>query len=126
MPFKKNGLIVFLLIALSAAVVGCFRHEPVRHLASDAGLVVPGKTTRQDVLVFFGEPDERQTLASGEEVWIYSQVRKSLMRKTPMVGNRLGSEEYDVVNISLAGDLVTSCVYRMLDEGEFKRGGKRE
>ena len=117
MPFKKNGLIVFLLIALSAAVVGCFRHEPVRHLASDAG---------QDVLVFFGEPDERQTLASGEEVWIYSQVRKSLMRKTPMVGNRLGSEEYDVVNISLAGDLVTSCVYRMLDEGEFKRGGKRE
>lgn len=127
MVLQQKGML-FLLIGLVLAVVsGCSTyHPPVRHLAADAALVIPGQTTKKEILSYFGEPDERRQDGSGDEVWIYSQVNKSFWRKMPYVGKRLGTEEYDVMNVSFSGDTVSSCVYRMFGEEEYKRLGTRE
>ncbi len=127
MYLHRKGLLLLLLFFLVIPVAGCsFHHEPVRHLASDAALIVPGQTTRQEVLAFLGEPDERRQAENGEQVWIYVQVTESFLRKTPYIGKRLGSEEYNVMNISFAGNIVTSCVYRLFNEEEYQPSGKKD
>ena len=125
MHIRLNKTIGVLLLC-SLLFTGCSGGTPVRHLSSDAILLIPGQTVKKDVLSYMGEPDERRMKENGEEVWVYSQVRKSLMRKTPYIGERLGHEEYDVVNVSFSGETVTSCVYRLFGEEEFKRGEKVE
>ena len=55
----------FLVLTLLAGISGCYIN-PVRHLASDAALLKVGESTKEDVLVFLGEPDEQQESA---RVW---------------------------------------------------------
>ena len=124
MHIRLNKTIGVLLLSLLFA--GCSGGKPVRHLSSDAILLIPGKTVKKEVISYMGEPEERRKKENGEEVWIYYQARKSLMRKTPYVGERLGHEEYDVVNVTFSGETLTSCVYRLFGEEEFKRGEKTE
>jgi hypothetical protein len=59
-------------------------------------------------------------------LWIYYQVNKSTLRKTPYVGDKLGSEEYDVLHITFNGDIVETCTYRSLTKEEFQNGGNGE
>ncbi|MCF6290479.1 MAG: hypothetical protein L3J03_05745 [Desulfobacterales bacterium] len=123
----RKGLPLLFLFFIAILAGGCsFHHEPVRHLASDAALIVPGQTSKQEVLAYLGEPDERRQAENGEEVWIYVQVTESFLRKAPYIGKRLGSEEYNVMNISFAGNIVTSCVYRLFNEEEYQPNGKKE
>ena len=124
----KKIVAIASLITLLLGATGCsyYYREPVRHLASDASLLVPGQTTKQEVLSYMGEPDERRQGAAGEEVWIYHQVRKSLLRKTPYLGKKIGQEEYDVMNVTFNGEVLASCVFRLLDEEEFKQGTKKQ
>lgn len=124
MKLKKTGL-TLVLIMFVFGLAGCFHHDPVRHLASDAALLVPEKTTKKEVLNFLGEPDEKHNIEGGE-VWIYFQSRKSLLRRAPYVGEKIGHEEYDVINVTFAGDKLISCVFRLFSEEEFKRGLKSE
>ena len=112
-------LLIFLFFLLAA----CSAREPVRHLSSDVCLVMPEKTTRQEVLSFMGNPDQRQVLPDGEEKWIYSRVQKSFWRKTPWIGKKLGFETYDIVTVTFRGNKVFTCVYRELDEKEFNDNG---
>jgi len=100
--------------------------QPVRHLSSDVCLLLPGQMSKKDVIGYLGEPDQRRTGAEGQEVWVYSEAKKSTLRKFPLVGHRLGSENYDVVTVTFAGDRVQACVYRSLDEAEFVRAGLGE
>jgi len=113
---------VQLLIAIGIlfALTGCFRPKPVQHLAADACLITPKLSTRQDVLNYLGEPAESQKHEDGSEEWTYFQVNKSLLRKTPYIGDKLGSEEYDVLHITFNGDIVATCTYRSLGEQEFQ------
>ncbi len=113
-----RGALVFLLLGLA----GCGHHE-VRHLASDAALVVPGRTPRQEVISLLGFPDDKEQRDDGQEVWYYFERQQSRLRRTPYVGKWLGSEEYDVLVITLRGDEVVSCVYRNLTPAEFERLG---
>lgn len=110
-----------LLLLLALVLSGCVRHKPVRHLAADACLITPTKTTKKEVLSFLGEPDERHELAGGSEEWLYYQANKSLLRKTPYVGKNLGHEEYDVLHVVFTGDTATSCTYRALNEETFRQ-----
>ena len=110
-------IIVFGLLFLLA---GCFHRKPVQHLAADACLITPKLTTRQDVLNYLGEPAESLKHEDGSEEWIYYQANKSLLRKTPYVGDKLGSEEYDILHIIFNGDIVQTCIYRNLPEKEFQ------
>ncbi len=109
--------IVCCFIGLSLAA--CSSGDYVRHLASDACLVTPQQSTRKDLLDYLGQPDNRLTGAEGEK-WIYYQRHKSLLRRTPYVGDKLGSEDYDVLIVTLNGNRVKSCIFRMFDEREFK------
>ena len=55
---------------------GC-ADKPVRHLASDASLVIVGTSTRNDVLTFLGDPDEQQIDSPSVERWVYFEENQS-------------------------------------------------
>ncbi|MBI5558336.1 MAG: hypothetical protein HY885_11930 [Deltaproteobacteria bacterium] len=110
-------LLVFCLFFLSA----CFFGSPVRHLASDVCLMTQG-TSKDEVLTYMGAPDDQQTDQYGE-MWIYYQVNKSIMRKTPFIGDNLGTEDVDVVTVRFEGEKVITCAYRSLTVEEFKKSG---
>jgi len=113
-------------LLLLLLVAGCARPALVRHLSAEVCLLAPDKTTKQEVLGYMGEPAERQLLAAGNEAWIYHNVQRSLLRKTPYIGEKLGHEEYEVVKVIFMGDVVSTCVYRLLSEEEFKEQGLPE
>jgi hypothetical protein len=118
-PFSRKILMVLLLGLLLA---GCHR-QPVRHLSSDVCLLLPGQTTRQEVLAYLGSPDQRRLDTRERETWIYYQANKSLLRKAPYLGEKLGDEQYDVVTVTFEGDLVRTCAYRSFDKDEFIQAG---
>ncbi len=120
MPFSRKTVapaILLVALALTAACGG----RPTKHLSSDAALLVPAQSTKQEVLAYLGPPDEKEEQAGGE-LWIYRQARPSLLRRTPYVGGALGSEEHDVLTVSFSGDVVSRCVYRNLSEEEYTPG----
>lgn len=77
-------------------------------------------TTKNEVVSYMGPPDEQKT-DQQEEIWIYYQVNKSLLRKTPYIGGNFGDENVDIVTIRFTGDLVTTCIYRSLTGDEFQK-----
>ncbi len=109
----------FLVMVLCFSLYGCSRHE-VRHLASDASLVVPGQSSRQEVLALLGFPDRKEMVPDGGEIWYYAQSNKSMLRRAPYVGAWMGSEDYDVLIVTFRDGEVVSCVYRNLDPEKFK------
>jgi hypothetical protein len=112
------GLLTLLLLSF-----GCTSKEYVRHLNSDASLITPQQSTKQDINAYLGPPDKKQPLANGSEEWTYFQQNKSLLRKTPYVGAPLGlgSEHYDVMVIVFHGEIVDTCQYRMFTKEEFDK-----
>ena len=108
------------LLTFMALSLGCTSKEYVRHLASDACLITPQQSTKQDINAYLGPPDKKQSLANGGEEWTYYQQNKSLMRKTPYIGPKLGSEHYDVMVIVFHGEIVGTCQYRMFTKEEFE------
>lgn len=108
-----------LLTALTL-IGGCSSKEYVRHLASDACLVTPQQSTKKEIQAYFGPPDKKTMLSTGNEEWTYFQQNKSLLRKTPYVGTKLGTENYDVLIVVFRADTVEACQYRLLTDKEFK------
>lgn len=115
----------WLLLCFVLFFQGCAEHE-VRHLSSDASLVTPSKTTRQEVLALLGHPDEKTGSPEQGEVWRYYQVNKSFMRQTPYVGKKLGKENYDSLTITIENGIVKSSIFRNFDENEKDRPVIRE
>ena len=120
---NRKFLYLILFTGLLLLPTGCSRPKPVQHLAADACLISPKLSSRQDVINYLGEPAESQKKEDGREVWIYYQANKSTLRKTPYVGDKLGSEEYDVLHITFTGDIVETCTYRSMTKKEFQNGG---
>ena len=117
--FSAVRLFTLILLIVAPTLVSCSSGNYVRHLASDACLVTPQQSTKKDIMSYFGSPDNRQTGVDGER-WIYYQGHKSLLRRVPYIGDKLGYEAYDVMIITFKGDLVKSCTYRMFNEQEIK------
>ena len=114
----KNLAISFLFFFSAVLLLnGCSSKEEVRHLSGEVCLITPGLDKNQ-VLALLGSP-EKTVQEPGKEIWIYYQVQQSTLRKTPLVGEKMGSEKYDVVTITFQGDAVTACIYRRLSEEEF-------
>lgn len=111
---------LFCLLAVLLLSAACGHKEYVRHLASDACLISPQQSTRQEVQSYFGPPDKKQALADGNEEWTYFQQNKSFLRKTPYIGEKIGSEHFDVMIVVFRGDVVDACQYRMFTDTEFK------
>ncbi len=116
---NKFTLITLLLTII--ALAGC-HHDPVRHLASDVCLLSPG-VSQQEVISYLGIPRERRLNEQGDEVWIYYQVNKSFLRKTPFIGDRLGDEDYDLVTVTFLNDTVSTCAYHSYTEEEINKLG---
>jgi len=111
----------FVAILTAAMLGGCFSRHPVRHLASDIGLVNRGASV-EEVQAILGPPDHQKKEAN-VDVWIYVESRKSFLRKTPYLGDRLGSERFEVATVSFRNGLVVDTSYRALSEEEFSRLG---
>lgn len=111
-------LTFFLALMLVFSVTGCYIKQ-VRHLASDSALLKVGESTREDVVIFLGEPDEQQVVGEGVEKWLYRDKDTSFFEKTPFVGKHIGSPEYHQVVVTLRNGIVASCVYSSTDEDDM-------
>ena len=112
----SSALLFFLFSAGCSGI-----SAPVRHLSSDVCLVMPESTTRQEVISFLGEPDQKITNAEKSEVWLYLKVNQSYSKKLPLLGAKLGDQNYETVTVTFDGDLVKTCLYRQFDEVEFEK-----
>ena len=119
----KSCKTISIAIALSFIIflAGC-QSKQVRHLASDVCLLSPG-VTKQEVLTYLGVPHERRLNEQGNEIWLYFQVNKSFLRKTPYIGDKLGDEDYDMVTVTFLNEAVSTCVYRAYTEEQMKEMG---
>ena len=113
----------YTLLCVSLFLCGCSTKPYVRHLASDASLIIPQQTTKKQILAFMGQPDQKRVFTANSEEWTYFQVNKSMLRKAPYVGDKMGSESFDVVMIVFDGDIAQNNTYRLLNEKEFLDSG---
>ena len=102
---------IFVGLTLIILLGGCYS-KPVRHLASDASLIKAGESTRQDVLRYLGEPNGHRTVAPGIQEYVYHEDKKNLMGRAPFVGSWVGTEGYEILVLTLTGDLVTDSEFR--------------
>lgn len=106
---------LFILLTALLLLGGCYS-KPVRHLASDASLIQAGRSSRQDVLRYLGEPDGHRLVSPGVEEYVYYQTQRNFLEKTPFVGPMMDPNGYEMLVITLTGDRVTKCEFRSFNE----------
>ncbi|MDR3629686.1 MAG: hypothetical protein P4L42_05055 [Desulfocapsaceae bacterium] len=111
---RLSGIMLLVIFVLS----GCTRY-PVRHLASDASLIVIGKSSRNEVLTYLGEPDSERMVSADTAQWVYFEEDKSILQMAPLVGKTFSPSGYKMIVITFKGDLVTDCRYSSYDKDEF-------
>jgi len=114
-PFKNY---FFTMLLAACFLSGCYI-TPVRHLAADIALVQVGQSTREDVLIFLGDPDDQQVLENGVEKWLYIQTKTSTAEKTPFLGKYFGTPEVNRVFVTFTNGIVTDSVFSSSDEDEL-------
>jgi hypothetical protein len=97
---------------------GCTSH-PVRHLASDASLVKPGVSSKEDVLTFLGDPDARQMLSASVEKWIYYEEQETTSQKMPYLGKLFSADGFSQIAITFEGNIVSDCRFSSFDSDDF-------
>jgi hypothetical protein len=110
------GLLITVLLCV--AMSGCHNH-PVRHLASDVGLIKAGETTRQEALSLLGDPDSTRKVSATTEEWMYQEEDKSLLQQAPVVGGAFSAKGVKTVVLTLKGDIVTEARYGDYCKGEL-------
>jgi len=121
--YKKLYIVALAFsVAFFMGMTGCAKKK-VRHLASDVCLIAPETTTKEQVITYLGQPDEQYEMAEGGEVWIYYDVKKTALRNTPYIGDKIGEQKYEMVKVTFEGDTVQTSFYRLLTEEEFEEGG---
>ncbi len=108
--------LIFFIAALFL-IAGCYT-KPVRHLASDAALIKPGTSSREDVLRYLGEPNGHRTLSPGVDEYVYYEDRKDGIGKMPMVGGWMDPDGYEMILVTIDGDLVSGCEFRVFKEAD--------
>ena len=120
MPLLRGFYVLFLLA--SFLITGCSTY-PVRHLASDISLITVGKSNRDEVLTYLGEPDSQRMVTADTEQWVYFEEKKSMMQKAPLVGRAFNTDGYGMILITIKNNLVTGCRYTDYDKDEFGWAG---
>lgn len=110
--------IILLSLAMLICSSGCYM-TPVRHLAADIALITVGKSTKEDVLVYLGEPDEQVAEKDGVVKWYYKETKRSLLEKTPYLGKHIGSPEYRQVLVTFTDGIVSDANYSASDEDDL-------
>lgn len=114
-----------LMLACLVLPAGC-SYKPVRHLASDAALIKAGESTRKDVLRYLGEPDNRRAVAPGVEEYVYTEEQKSEIANLPWVGRMIDARSQETVIVTLNGEQVARCEFRLAREDDQKWQKKTE
>lgn len=109
-------LIIFALLLVS--LTGCY-NKPVRHLASDVVLIQTGTSTREDVIMYLGEPDDIQVAEAGVERWMYSDSRRNLQEGLPWVGKYFGEAEMTHVAITIKNNVVVDSQFVCKDSDDL-------
>ncbi|RUM38491.1 MAG: hypothetical protein DSY57_02505 [Desulfobulbus sp.] len=109
-----------LLLVLSMLLLlgGCSSKEPVKHLAAEAAMIQPGVTTKTALLATLGQPNGRRTVSPGVEEYVYYADRKGMFSGMPVVGSWLGNKGYEMIIVTLHGNLVTDCQFRTFSESD--------
>lgn len=105
-------LILFALLLTSLS--GCY-NKPVRHLASDIVLIQTGTSTREDVIMYLGEPDDIEVVEPGVERWVYSDSRRNLQEGLPWVGKYFGEAEQTNVAVIIKNNVVVDSSFACKD-----------
>lgn len=107
-------VVTFMLVSLLG---GC-QAKQIRHLASDAAMITPGQTTRQEVTRYLGEPDARRTVSAGVEEYVYYETKKSDLARLPLLDRLLGTQGYEILIITIKNDKVTGTEFRTYDKDD--------
>ena len=108
------------LVCLTLMVfLGACSSSPVRHLASDAALIQPGVSTKDEVLTYLGDPDSRQTISATAERWVYYEERQSPLQQAPYLGDLFNAKGYEQIIVTFEGDSVVDCRFNSFDDDEF-------
>jgi hypothetical protein len=108
MPPRRFFLPIFVCaVLLLASCAG----PPVRNLASDASMIKAGQTSRQELSQLLGEPDERQTGANGQEIWIYHEKEKSRIKTAPLIGRLFTPRREETLTVVIHDNVVFSAQY---------------
>lgn len=110
---RRAFFLCFLIILLS----GCYGKQ-IRHLASDASLIKPGQSTKKDVLLYLGEPDGHRNLSATQEEYVYFEDKRDLLTSAPLISDWTDADGYEMVLITIQGDLVTDCEFRTFHEDD--------
>jgi len=109
-----------MLVCLALLVFfGACTGSPVRHLASDAALIKPGVSTRDEVLTYLGDPDSRQTISATAERWVYYEERQSTLQQAPYLGTLFNAKGYEQIVVTFDGDNVVDVRFNSFDADEF-------
>ena len=121
---KLPSLFTFLMCCI-LLTISCSSHEPVKNLTSDICLILPENNTKKDVIDILGKPDKIQISDQdpGTEEWIYYQVHKSFLKKIPLIRDKFGHEDFDVVIVTFNDERVTACLYRSLTKDQLEEHG---
>lgn len=106
------------LLVMSLLLSGCY-NKSRRHLASDVSLINVGISSRNDVLIYLGEPDRQRNIGPNREEWVYVEEKPSDLQRAPLVGEFFSGDGYDKVFVILENDIVQSCYFREFAEDEF-------
>ncbi len=109
-----SGFIFLVLLVMS---VGC-ASTPVRHLASDVIMLKPGVSTKQDVLMYLGEPDGTRTISQGVYEFVYYEEKRDRLSRIPMIGPLVGDEGYEMIVITFDGDVVSETQFRTFNRAD--------
>lgn len=113
-PFARLLACFIMLLVLG----GCSSH-PIRHLASDASLIKPGVSSKDEVLTFLGDPDAQQMISTSVERWIYYEETETISQQMPYLGKLFSAQGYSQIVVTFEGDTVTECRYSSFDSDEF-------
>ncbi|HID69130.1 MAG TPA: hypothetical protein EYP35_01405 [Desulfobacterales bacterium] len=116
--FRPFYLLITLLFLMLLAG-GCSK-TPVRHLVSDACMVSVGHTTRKEVLKLMGDPDAKRMINPTTEEWVYYEEARSSLQDAPLVGDMFDPDGYQMLVMTLSGDIVKTCRYSGFEADEFK------
>jgi hypothetical protein len=109
---------LMLVLSMLLLLGGCSSKEPVKHLAAEAIMIQPGKTTRTDLLTMLGPPDGQRTVSPGVQEYVYYADRKNFFAGMPVLGSWLGKKGYEMIVVTLQGDMVTNCTFRTFSEAD--------
>ncbi len=101
----KRRLIIFVLLIFSACSV-----QPEIKLASRATLVHPFISTKKEVLLRLGKPQEIEK-SGNKEIWFYFHKKTNFWIKVPGFKKLFGKGYTAVLKITFQGDQVIDCLY---------------